>query len=147
MKVYLLKNVESVGQAGEMIKVADGYASNFLLPRKLAVEITAANETLYVGKQKAVEQKKTVQTAQTSQLADKIGETTVVIKRKLHDDGKLYGALSAHEIADALSAKGIAVSKSQVDLTKSIKAQGTYEVTIKLSSRLQPKVTVRVVSE
>lgn len=147
MKVYLLKNVERIGMAGEILKVADGFGANYLIPNKLAIEITAQNEESFKNKTKKVEQRKEVIATQTSMLAEKINGTTVTIKRKLHDDGKLYGSLSAGEIADALAQKSISVSKSQIDLPKSIKSKGTYEVVIHLSSRLQPKVTIKVVSE
>lgn len=147
MKVYLLKNVERIGMAGEIIKVSDGFGANFLIPHKLAVEVTRNNENSFKNREKAIENRKEVVATQTSMLAEKINGTQVTIKRKVHDDGKLYGALSAHEIVDALAEKGISVSKSQIDLPKAIKAQGSYEVTIHLSSRLQPKVKIKVIAE
>lgn len=147
MKVYLLKNVERIGMAGEIIKVSDGYAQNYLIPHKLAVEITKQNEAAYANKQKQVENRKEVIATQTSMLAEKINAISVTIKRKVHDDGKLYGSVSASEIVDALSAKGVSVAKNQVELPKGIKSKGTYEVTIHLSSRLQPKIQLKVVPE
>lgn len=147
MKVYLLKNVERIGMAGEIIKVSDGFGTNYLIPNKLAIEITKDNEEFFKKREKQIENRKEKVATQTSMLAEKINDLTIVIKRKLHDDGKLYGALSPAEIVEALSEKSVSVSKSQVDMPKAIKAQGTYEVTIRLSSRLQPKVKVKVVSE
>jgi len=69
------------------------------------------------------------------------------LKRKLHDDGKLYGSVNPSEIVDLLAAHGVSVAKNQIEMEKSIKEKGSYEVTIKLSSRLQPKVTLNIVSE
>jgi large subunit ribosomal protein L9 len=80
-------------------------------------------------------------------LAEKIAHLTVAIKRKLHDDGKLYGSVSQNEIAEALAAQGVHIAKNQVQIDKSIKEKGTYQVTIKLTSRLQPMLKVQVVSE
>lgn len=147
MKVYLTKNVEKVGLEGEILKVADGFAQNYLFPRKLAVQVTPQNEAFYTAKIKTVEHRKEVIASTTSMLAEKIKSIVITVKRKMHDDGKLYGAISSQEIVDVLTEKGVSVAKSQVDFEKSIKAKGTYEVTIKLSSRLQPKLTLRVIPE
>lgn len=147
MKVFLLKDVEKVGLAGEVIKVADGYGQNFLVPRKLGVEITAANEEFYKKREKTVEHRKEVIASKTSMLAEKISGTKLTLKRKMHDDGKLYGAVSSSEIADALSEKGISVGKSQIEFNKSIKSKGSHEVIIRLSSTLKPVITVTIVAE
>jgi large subunit ribosomal protein L9 len=147
MKVFLNKDVEKVGMAGEVIKVEAGFARNFLFPRKLAVEITPTNEKFYANKIRQVVHRKEVVNSKTSILAENIKSLKITIKRKLHDDGKLYGAISSQEIADLLGKQGINVSKSQVLIDKSIKSKGTHEVTIKLTSQLKPTMTVVVVSE
>ncbi len=147
MKVYLTQNVPKVGMAGEIINVSDGYAANFLLPRKLGVKLTPENEAFYKGKLVQVAHRKEVIETETSMLAEKIKATEIKLTCKVHDDGKLYGAISQHEVVDALQAKGIAISKSQVIFDKSIKKTGTHTVTIKISSRLQPQLTVKVVGE
>ena len=147
MKVYLLKDVEKVGLAGEVINVKDGFADNFLLPKKLAVRITEQNENFYAKRTKIIEKRKEVVASKTSMLAEKIKGITVALTRKIHDDNKLYGSISEGEIVDALSQKGIGISKSQVIFDKTIKEKGTYKVTIKLSSTLQPQVTVKIVPE
>lgn len=147
MKVFLKKDIERVGLAGEVIKVPDGYARNFLFPKKLAIEITGKNESFYKDKIKQVEKRKEVLATETSMLAEKIGSTTVTIKRKLHDDDKLYGAVSPQEVVDLLEKEGIKVSKSQVVFPKNIKQKGEHKVIIKLSSRLQPTIKVKVIAE
>lgn len=144
MKVFLRKDVEKVGFAGEIVNVKEGYFRNFLAPRDLAVEITAENEQIYKDKIKKVENRKEALATETSMLAEKIKSLRVVVKRKMHDDGKLYGAINAGEIADALAAKGVNITKSKVLINKSIKTKGTHEVIIKLTSRLQPVLTVEV---
>lgn len=147
MKVFLRKDIERVGLSGEIIKIGDGYARNYLLPRGLAVEITTKNEAFYQTQEKEVEDRKEVIATQTSMLAEKINSLKLTLKRKIHDDGKLYGAVNANEIVELLAKKGISVSKNQVVIDKSIKEKGSYKVRIKLSSRLNPTVTVMVVSE
>jgi len=147
MKVFLKKDVEKLGLAGEMVKVSDGYALNFLIPKGLAVPVNAHNEKYFKAHERVVENRKAVLATQTSMLAEKISSMPITIKRKMHDDGKLYGAISPHEVVDELAKKGISVSKSQVLFGKSIKEKGSYDVTIKLSSRLQPKIKVTIVSE
>ena len=147
MKVFLLKDVERVGLAGEIIKVAEGYAANFLIPRKLGVEVTPANEKQFQSKIKVVEHRKEVVATKTSMLAEKINAVKLTLKRKMHDDGKLYGAVGAHEVVDLLAEKGFGIGKSQVNFDKSIKEKGTYQVTIKLSSTLQSKVSLSIVPE
>lgn len=147
MKVFLKKDVEKVGMAGEIIKVTDGFARNFLFPKKLAVEITSANEQQLQKHVKQILHRKEVISNKTSMLAERIGSMTVTLHRKMHDDGKLYGAINAHEIVDALAKEGINISKSQVLFNKSIKNKGTHEVTIKLTSRLKPIVKVSIVPE
>lgn len=147
MKVFLRKDIERVGMAGEIIKVEDGYARNFLIPRNLAIEITAANEASYKNKIKSIHHRKEVIATKTSILAENIKSIKLVLKKKMHDDGKLYGAVSQSEIADLLSGHGITVAKSQIIFDKSIKSKGNFEVTVKLTTALQPKVVVQIIPE
>lgn len=147
MRVYLLKNVERVGVAGEILKVSDGYAQNFLFPSKLAVQVTPANEKFYQGRIKQVENRKEVIASETSMLAERIKSTPLLLKKKTHDGSKLYASVNPLEIAELFTQKGIAVAKSQVHFDKSIKTTGNYDVVIKLSARLQPIVKLKVISE
>ena len=147
MKVFLQKDVERIGMAGEMIKVNDGFARNFLIPKKLAVEVTAKNESFYKQKLKSVEHRKEVITTKTSMLAERIKDITITIKKKMHDDGKLYGAINATEVVEYFAKQGISIPKSQVNFGKSIKRKGKHNVVIKLTSRLKPSVKVSVISE
>lgn len=144
MKVFLLKDITKVGLKGEVIKVKVGYAKNFLFPNKLAVEITKSNEAFYAQRALQVDHRKEVIESETSMLSEQIANTTIVLKKKTHDDGKLYAAINPSDIVDALKEKSITVSKSQIKFDKSIKAKGSYKVTIKLSSKLQPQLQVNV---
>lgn len=148
MKVFLKKNVEKIGMAGEIIVVGDGYGRNFLIPKGLGEEITEANAAAYVHKKKVIENRKEVIATQTSMLAEKIKGIKLTIKKKMHDDGKLYGAINASELVPLLEKEGVKISKNQIIFDKSaIKGKGTYEFEVKLSSRLRPSFRVAVVPE
>lgn len=145
MKVYLTKDVEKVGFKGEIVSVPDGFGRNFLFPRKLAIEITPANEALFAQQRKVIENRKEVIATKTSMLAQRIQSTVVTLRRKMHDDGKLYAAVNAGEVVDLLAEKGIVIAKNQIEFEKSIKEQGSYSVVVKLSSKLRPTIMLKVV--
>jgi large subunit ribosomal protein L9 len=147
MEVYLRKDVEKIGLAGEIIKVGDGFARNFLIPQGLAVEITSHNKNQYISKIRKVENRKEVIASQTSMFAEKLSTIEIILKRKMHDNGQLYGSINASEVVDALAAKGISITKGQVEFDKSIKSKGTFKVYIKLTTKLKSSITVTVISE
>jgi large subunit ribosomal protein L9 len=147
VRVYLKKDVEKIGLSGEIIEVKEGFAFNYLIPQGIGIVVDKNNQKFFKTREKAVEHRKEVIATQTSMLAQKISSLDLVIKKKMHDDGKLYGAVNASDIADVLVEKGITVAKNQVIINKTIKTKGSYEVTIKLSSRLQPKIKVTVLPE
>lgn len=147
MKVYLTKDIEKVGLAGEIVKVSDGFGRNFIVARNAGIEITSKNEQFYQNKARVVVHRKEVIESKTSLLAEKIKNIKLTIKRKMHDDGKLYGSLSSTEIVDSLNAHHISLSKNQVIFKKAIKDKGVHTVTIKLTASLQPELTVNVISE
>jgi large subunit ribosomal protein L9 len=125
MKIFMRKDLEKVGLTGEMISVDDGYGRNFLIPRGYGVEVTAENEGSFSKRSRQVEKRQEVIATKTSILGDKIKSTKLTIRRKMHDDGKLYGAINHHEIIELLSEKGIILSKNQLRLDKMIKEKGT----------------------
>ena len=145
MKVYLLKDVEKIGLKGEVINAKEGYAKNFLIPRKIGVILTPGNQEFFLKKVKTVVHRKEAVESKSSMLAERIKLTTIVLKKKMHDDGKLYGAVNRSELVDLLAEKGIKVSKSQVIIEKSIKTKGEFKVQLRLSSKLKPEIVLRVV--
>jgi len=147
VKVYLKKEVERIGLTGEIIDVKEGFATNFLIPRGLGVVVDGNNAQFFKKRERTIEHRKEVISSQTSMLAEKIAAIEVVLKKKMHDDGKLYGAVSAGDIVDKLAEKGVSVGKNQILFPKTIKSQGSYEVIIKLSSRLQPRVKVTILAD
>ena len=144
MQVYLLKDIEKIGMAGTILKVSDGYAANFLIPNKLAVKVNEGDIDTFKQKIKKVEEFKTVLTSKIAMLAEHIKTTHLTLKERTHDDGKLYGAISADEIVTLLKEKNISINKKQVEFPKAIKAVGEHKIIIKLSSKLQPELTLKV---
>ena len=147
MKVYMLKDVEKVGMAGQILNVSDGYANNYLLPKKLALKILAENENFFAKKLKKQKVGTQILKSKTSMLAERIKSLHLTIKERVHDDGKLYGSVSADEIVALMKEKGFGISKKQVIFGKSIKTVGEYKVSIKLSSKLIPQITLTVVEK
>jgi len=145
MKVYLLKDIEKIGISGEIINVTDGYAKNFLFPHKLAVVVTDANSAFFQKKAKTIEHRKEVIETATSMLSEQIKGLVLTIKKKIHDNNRLYAAVNPADLIELLAEKSIKVSKSQIIFEKAIKEAGSYMVTIKLSSKLQPQLTLKVV--
>lgn len=145
MNVFLLQNIVGVGLKNEIIKVSDGYAANFLFPKKMAIEVTKANEKEYLAKARKVENRAAIIESTSSVLGDQIGKLNLKLKKKTDGD-KLYAAVGQNEIVDLLKENNISVSKSQVIFDKAIKTKGTFEVTIKLSSKIQPKFTLQVIA-
>lgn len=147
MKIFLLKDVVNVGMAHQIVTVSEGYAVNFLIPKKLGVQITPENEKNYSNKVKVIEHKKEVIASKTSMLGERIKTLTLTLKKKMHDDGKLYGSVNPTEVADLLAQEGVAVGKSQISFEKSIKEKGTFPVTVKLTAKLQATFALKVVGE
>jgi large subunit ribosomal protein L9 len=147
MQVYLLKDVENVGMSGQVIKVSDGYAANFLIPRKIAVKVTEENMEFFKNKVKKIEVEKKVLSSKTAMLAEKIKEIHLIVKKRAHDEGKLYGAIGAEDVVELLKEKGIVVNKKQIDFPKAVRSTGEYKVIVKLSSKLKPEFTLKVVAQ
>lgn len=143
----MLKDVENVGMVGQIVNVSDGYAQNFLFPRKLAVIVTEGNLAFFQSKQKKEKIAAEVVASKAAMLAERIKSIHLTVKEKTHNDGKLYGAVSADEVVDLLKEKEITINKKQVEFPKAIKEVGEHKVVIKLSSKLKPELTLKVVSK
>lgn len=148
MKIYMLKDVVNVGMTGSITKVAEGYARNYLLPRNLAIEVTENDEAFFANKkQNDIAHAAAVKT-KAGMIAERVKKISITLKKRAHNDGKLYGAVSAEEIIEGLAKHEITVSKRQVLLDKkALRTTGEHVVTIKLSSQLQPDLTVVIVGE
>ncbi|MGN1096045.1 MAG: 50S ribosomal protein L9 [Eubacteriales bacterium] len=145
MKVVLLTDVKSQGKKGQVINVSDGYANNFLFPKKLAAP--ADNQILaeMKGKEEARLHGIELEKAAAKETAEKLKNVTVKIKAQAGTDGRTYGSVTAKEIAEALEAQhGVKVDRRKIVLTDPIKAFGTYVLDVKLYSDISGKITVAV---
>lgn len=133
MKVILQQDVKGQGKKGQMIEASDGYARNFLLPRKLAVPATAENVNTMKMQEKAKKAQEATEKAEAEATAAKLKELTVKVVAKGGNGGRLFGAVTSKEIADALQAQhGIAIPKTKIVQDEPIKAFGGYELKVKL---------------
>lgn len=147
MRVYLLKDIENVGMSGTLVNVSDGYATNYLFPHKLAVKVEKTEEEFYKNKVKKAEVAKEIVSTKLGMLAERIKSTHISLKKRVHDDGRLYGAVSADEIVELLKAKDISANRKQIVFAKSIKTTGEHSVGIKLNAKLIPEFTLKVVAQ
>lgn len=147
MNVYLLKDVENVGLAGNIVKVTDGFGQNFLVPRKLAIKVTTQNKSFYESKLIKVKVDKKILNSKIAMLAENIKNLNLTIKEKIHDDGKLYGSVGADEVVELLKSKDIIVNRKQIEFIKTIKSTGEHKVCVRLSSKLKPEFTLKVVAK
>ncbi len=145
MKVILLQDVKGKGKKGQMLEISDGYARNYLLPRKLAVEATADAVNTKRMNDKAAAEKAAKERAEAMEISKQLRELTLVVKAKGGGAGKLFGSVTNQEIADALKAStGIALDKRKIVLSDSIKNVGTYTVQCKLGYEITAPLTVKI---
>ena len=145
MKVILLQDVKGKGKKGQMIEVSDGYARNFMLPKKLAIEATADAINTMRMNDKATQERIAREKAEAMATAQKLRELTVVVKAKGGGAGRLFGAVTTQEIAAALAAQsGIKLDKRKLVLAENIKNVGTYTVTCKLGYEITAPLTVKI---
>ncbi|MBA3627641.1 MAG: 50S ribosomal protein L9 [Chloroflexi bacterium] len=144
MKVILINDVEALGKSGELKDVTDGYARNFLIPRKMAVPAAGGAFRAWQHDIASREDKRKKERAEAEIAAQRIGSTTLTMGVKVGEGGKLYGSITAKEIAEALARRGIVVDRHKVDLDEPLKMLGTYKVAIKVLSGMTPEVTIVV---
>jgi large subunit ribosomal protein L9 len=144
LKVILTSDVEKLGKSGEMKEVAEGYARNYLLARKLAVPATGGAYRAWQHDIASREEKRIREREDAEVAAKRIESTTLTLGVKVGEGGKLYGSIGAKDIADALERRGIVIDKHKVDLDEPLKMLGTYKVAIKVFPGLTPEVTVAV---
>ena len=145
MKVILLQDVKGKGKKGQMLEVSDGYARNFMLPRKLAVEATADAINTMRMNDKATQERIAREKAEALEIAKQLRAMTLVVTAKGGGAGRLFGSITNQEIADALKAKsGIALDKRKIVIADPIKNVGTYTVTCKLGYEINAPLTVKI---
>ena len=145
MKVILLQDVKGKGKKGQMLEISDGYARNFLLPKKLAVEATPDAINTMRMNDKAAAERAAKERAEALEISHKLREMTLVVTAKGGGAGKLFGSVTSQEIADALKAKsGIVMDKRKIVLSDPIKNVGTYTVQCKLGYEITAPLTVKI---
>ena len=145
MKVILTQDVRGQGKRGQMIEVSDGYARNFLLPRKLAQEATADNINTMRMNDKATQERQAKERAEALELRNRMKDMTVVVTAKGGGAGRLFGSITNQEIADSLKAQsGIELDKRKIVISDTIKTVGTYTVTCKLGYEITAPLTVKI---
>lgn len=145
MKVILKQDIKNLGKKENMVEVSDGYARNYLFPRGLAVEASSVNINVMNTRKEAEKTKKDRELAAARQLAAKLNETTVVIKTKTGENGRLFGSITSKDIADKLKSDfKLEVDKKKINLPDAIKSLGTLEVEVKLYPEVSARLTVKV---
>ena len=147
MKVILLSDIKGVGKKDEIINAADGYARNYLLPKKLAVEANAENMTKLNNKKEAASFKKDVEKQNAEELAKKLKGIMLKLRVKAGENGKIFGGITSKEISENLKAQyGFEVDKKKIELKETIKALGEYNVPIKLFEGVVADLKIQVIS-
>jgi large subunit ribosomal protein L9 len=144
VKVILTKDVDKIGKTGEMKTVADGFATNFLIPQKLAVPAAGGAYRAYQHDIASREDKRKREREEAEIAATRIASTTLTMGVKVGEGGKLYGSINNQDIAEALGRRGITVDRHKIDLEQPIKSLGTYKVAIKVLAGMTPEVTIVV---
>ena len=147
MEVILREHVDNLGRRGEIVKVADGYARNFLLPRKLALLATDGNKKQIERERVKFDAKETEEKSAAEAIGQRMANVEVVIARKVGETEALYGSVTTADIADALAAKGFALDRRKLQLHEPLKKIGDVDVPVKLHRDVTVTVKVRVVPE
>ena len=145
MKVILTQDVKGKGKKGQMIEVSDGYARNYMLPRKIAIEATADAVNTMKMNDKATQERIAREKAEALETSKKLREMTLTVKAKGGGAGRLFGSVTNQEIADALEKNaGIKLDKRKIVISDPIKSVGTYTVTCKLGYEINAPLTVKI---
>jgi large subunit ribosomal protein L9 len=147
MEVILREHVDNLGKRGEVVKVADGYARNYLLPRQIALPVTAANRRRVEREHVLMEAKETDEKNRALAVAERLNTIELVVARKVGENEALFGSVTAADIAAGLAAHQIEVEKRRVMLPEPIKRLGAFAVPIKVHREVTAEINVRVVKE
>lgn len=145
MKVILLQDVKGKGKKGQMLEVSDGYARNYMLPRKIAIEATPDAVNTMKMNDKATQERIAKEKAEALATSKKLREMTVTVTAKGGGNGRLFGSVTNAEIADALAKQGIKLDKRKIVMNETIKNVGTYTVTCKLGYEINAPLSVKIV--
>ena len=147
MEVILREHVDNLGRRGDIVKVADGYARNYLLPRKLALPATDGNRKHVERERKIMETREAEEKSQAEAIAARLAGVEITIPRRVGETEQLYGSVTAADIADYLKGKGFEVDRRKLILPEPIKTLGSHNVPLKLHREVTAPLTVQVVRE
>jgi large subunit ribosomal protein L9 len=147
MELILREDVKSLGKAGELVRVKPGYARNFLLPRGLAYEATEGNKKRIAGETRARAARQATEKTEAEATAAKLGALTLTLSGKAGEEGKLFGSVTAQDVADALARAGHPVDRRRIELEHPIKTLGPHTVAVRLHSDVHAEVRLTVIPE
>jgi large subunit ribosomal protein L9 len=147
MEVILREDIERVGNRGQVVKVADGYARNFLLPKRLAVAATDANRKIVEQERQAHLRREAKQKGEAEDLSKLLSGVTVIIAQKAGENDQLFGSVTSKDVADALAQKNFTIDRRKVLMDEPIKQLGEFKVPVRLHKDVTAEVTVQVVKE
>ena len=147
MEVILRDDVRALGKAGDLVRVKPGYARNFLLPQGLAYEATEGNKKRIAAESKARSVRLSAEKSGAEMFAEQLGGLTVTLGGKAGEEGRLFGSITAQDIADAIAAQGHQVDRRRIELDQPIKTLGEHTVSVRLHPEVQASVRVTVVPE
>jgi large subunit ribosomal protein L9 len=147
MEIILREDIEKLGQRGQVVKVASGYARNFLLPRRLAVEATDSNKNIVEQERQAHLRKEAKLAGEAQDLAKLMAAVTLTIHQKAGENDQLFGSVTALDIAAALEKQGYTIDRKKVHLEEPIKTLGDFKVAVRLHKEVSIEIPVHVVKE
>jgi large subunit ribosomal protein L9 len=147
MKVILKEDVKNMGNMGQIIDVAAGFARNYLVPRGLAIEANVKNVKSLEHEKRVIQEKAKKIKNQAQDFAGKVSGKTVIIKAKAGEEGKLFGSVTTMDIAEQLKSEGIDIDRKKISLDEPIKRLGSYSVKVKVHPEISAEVNVQVVEE
>jgi large subunit ribosomal protein L9 len=147
MEVILREDIDKLGSRGEVVKVAPGYARNFLLPKRLAVEANAANKKIVEQERQAHLRKEAKQKGEAEDLSKLLNGVSVTIAQKAGENDQLFGSVTSKDVADALAGKNFTIDRRKIQLEEPIKQLGEYKIPVRLHKDVTAELTVLVVKE
>lgn len=147
MEVILRQAVDNLGHTGDIVKVSNGYARNFLLPRGVAYEATPGNRKRIEQERQRLETAETTRRTAAEDMAKKLEEVSLTFSARVGEEGKLFGSVTAADIAQQLEAQGLHVERRTIDLHEPIRALGVYRVPVRLHADVKPEVKVWVIKQ
>jgi large subunit ribosomal protein L9 len=145
MEVILRQAVEKLGHPGDIVKVSAGYARNFLLPRGIAYEATPGNKKRIAQEKGRLEAAENARVESAQELAARIEQVSLTFSARVGEEGKLFGSVTAADVAEQLKAQGFDIEKRMIDLHEPLRALGVYKVPIKLHADVKPEIKVWVI--